>query len=185
MSSFAGQGGSKTGCGIPTNAAALALNVLAVTPRAAGHIKVLPYRGAGTGTIVVYYNAAQTISGGVNADIAAPGSHAFTIINLGGPSDVVADVTGYYIAPLAAEVTGTGTLVHGSRVTATSGIATGQYEVDFDRDVSNCFYSAAPNISGVLVDVQPRDGTPSGVFVELTTTTGTAINTQFDLTVTC
>ncbi len=185
--SLAAQGGSKTGCGIPTNAAASVLNVLAVTPHAAGHVKVLPYKGTSTGTIVVYYNAGQTISGSVNADIAAPGSHAFTLINLGGPSDITADVTGYYIAPMFAEVASTGTsLFQGSRVTATTHLgSTGEYQVEFDRDVSKCSYSGNAYLPNNVVEVEPRSGVADGVFVFITNNSGMGTDVQFFLTVTC
>ncbi len=156
-----------------------------MTPHAAGHVKVLPYKGTSTGTIVVYYNVGQTISGSVNADIAAPGSHAFTLVNLGGPSDITADVTGYYIAPLAAHVTGTGSLVLGSRVTATSKVGTGEYEIDFDRDVTKCFYAVTPFSQGVEVEAQPRSGNADGVFVFVLSAASAATNAEFHLTVTC
>ena len=184
--SFAAQGGSKAGCGIPTNAAALALNVLALSPRAAGHVKIMPYKGAGTGTIVNYYNAGQTISGSVNADIAAPGSHAFTLINLGGPTDITADVTGYYIAPMFAHVTDLGALVFGSRVTSVSRLSSaGEYEVDFDRDVTRCSYAGSSYTSETEVEVEPRNGNANGVFVFLTNTANAAVDEEFFLTVTC
>ncbi len=157
-----------------------------MTPHAAGHVKVLPYKGTSTGTIVVYYNAGQTISGSVNADIAAPGSHTFTLINLGGPSDITADVTGYYIAPMFAEVASVGSLVHGSRVTGSVLLgATGTYEVDFDRDVTKCSYSVTLFNPDETALVEPRSNVADGVFIGTATSAGSPVDTQFYLTVTC
>jgi hypothetical protein len=60
------------------------------------------------------------------------------------------------------------------------------YEVNFDRDVSDCAYNATP-VSGALdVLVQPRTGVPNGVYVLLSTAnSGTPSDGAFYLTVTC
>ncbi len=185
--SFAAQGGSHTGCGIPNDAAVLAMNILAVTPSGAGHIKVNAYKGAGTGSVAVYYAAGQTISGTLNVDIAPPGSHVFTLTNIGGPTQITADVTGYFIAPMSADIAGDGTLVRGSRVVGSSRPTTGLYEILFDRDVQSCYYTATPVLSGYIPSINfiLVNGHPTGVKVEFHDTSGTAQNTEFFVNVTC
>ncbi len=185
--SFAAQGGSHTGCGIPNDAAVLAMNILAVTPSAAGHVKVNAYKGVGTGTIALYYATGQTTSGSLNVDVAPPGSHVFTITNLGGPTQITADVTGYYIAPMSASIGGDGTLIRGSRVVGSSRPVTGLYIVIFDRDLTNCYYTATPVLAGYIpsINLIVVNGNPDGVKVEFHDTTGTAENTDFFMNVTC
>ncbi len=64
-------------------------------------------------------------------------------------------------------------------------LSPGTYEVDFDRDVSNCAYNATP-VSGALERAGPAaDDVPTGVFVLLTTSDGTPMDADFYLTVTC
>jgi hypothetical protein len=75
-------------------------------------------------------------------------------------------------------------IVQGSRMTAGSSLNPG-YEVDFDRDVSNCAYHATTVSGGQRVLAQPRTGVPTGVFVLVTGSSGTPTDGGFYLTVTC
>jgi hypothetical protein len=77
-----------------------------------------------------------------------------------------------------------GDLLSSSRVTATSWLNPG-YEVDFDRDVSNCAYEATPVSDAIDVLAQPRNNTSNGVFVSVTSPAGTPTQGAFYLTVTC
>lgn len=85
-------------------------------------------------------------------------------------------------------------IVRGSGATGVSVPAsTGTYEVDFNRDVSQCAYSATLGqpTAGLLgpavgfVGVEPSYGVPNGVFVQTNDRTGTAANESFYLTVFC
>ncbi|HMN72987.1 MAG TPA: hypothetical protein PKA55_14080 [Rhodoblastus sp.] len=91
-------------------------------------------------------------------------------------------------ATLAARVNPDGTLNTGAGATGASKIAglTGTYEVIFNRDVSKCFYSASSFLSGyVATALEPRAGNANGVYLEMQSLTGTAVDTPFYLTVFC
>ena len=90
---------------------------------------------------------------------------------------------------LAALVSSNATLTRGSGATNALSLGTGLYEVGFNRDVTQCYYSANsfdPS-SRVVHQLQPRSGNPNGVFLLLRTTDGTntLANGSFYLTVFC
>lgn len=92
------------------------------------------------------------------------------------------------MALLGAQVSATGAVNVGVGATGASQIssAPGNYEVDFNRDVSKCLYSATPFSYGyIATTVQPRSGNANGVFLIMQTPSGTAANASFYLTVYC
>jgi hypothetical protein len=85
-----------------------------------------------------------------------------------------------------AVVNSNGVLVRSHSATASSVLATGQYEVDFARDVSACAYVATPFIAGpAFVAVVPRNGVPNGLFVSTFDKTGASSNVAFQVAVFC
>lgn len=91
---------------------------------------------------------------------------------------------------LGARVDSDATLLNGAGATGTIKLGTGTYEVQFSRNVTNCFYSAVSFFNSVPIFVEPRSGNPNGVFIEFTTLGSTTTNptltdTQFYLTVYC
>ncbi len=90
---------------------------------------------------------------------------------------------------LAAFVASNGALTRGSGATNALSLGTGLYEVGFNRDVTQCYYSANSfdASSRVVQQLQPRSGNPNGVFLSLKTTDGanTLVNGSFYLTVFC
>ncbi len=97
---------------------------------------------------------------------------------------------GLGMAILAARVNMDATLIAGSGTTGTVKLGTGTYEVDFDRNVADCFYSAVSFANTVAYYVEPRSGVANGVFLEFTTLGSTSANptptdSQFYLTVYC
>src|SRR5215831_12123690 len=76
--------------------------------------------------------------------------------------------TGAPATALWAVVESTGTTIRSSGSTGATHIATGEYEVDFNRDVSACAYEATlGSITAAVgqVGVGPRVGNVDGVFV--------------------
>ena len=131
-----------------------------------------------------------TIAGFTNQELSQPGTlFDFVVRNGAGKLHLVIDVSGYYIAPLAAEVNINGTLKRGSRVTSVVHVSTGQYRVFFDRDVSACFFQTSTPSAGVLVQAvlgaEPLAGQPTGVFVIATNGTPAVTDIPFYLVVTC
>lgn len=94
------------------------------------------------------------------------------------------------MAILSAVVANDGTVVRGAGVTGASSLSTGDYEVDFNRDVSACTYPASIGDTGAgvargLIDVATRAGNPSGVFVQTFDLTGAAANEPFQVLIFC
>ncbi|HMN71704.1 MAG TPA: hypothetical protein PKA55_07525 [Rhodoblastus sp.] len=92
------------------------------------------------------------------------------------------------MAILAAQVSAAATINFGAGATGASKVAgrTGTYEVDFNRDVSQCFYSVSVfNGEVVATGVEPRSGNANGVFLLTETLSGGATDAPFYLTVFC
>jgi hypothetical protein len=90
------------------------------------------------------------------------------------------------MALLAAYVNSDGTLARGAGATGATEIATGFYEVDFNRDVSACFYSATSDESSPrFVVAQPMAGNVNGVFMQFQDPNGDSQETAFYLMVFC
>lgn len=180
--SLAAQGGNANGCKIPGNAAVLALAVRAVESITAGSIRV----GPGSGSIAVNYRANQITTGFTNVDLASPTQPKdFKVQNAGGPTHLVLGAVGYFIAPMGAVVYADASVLAGSRLINTIKFGAGDYEIDFDRNITKCFYSVTPYTAGVVFNAAPRIGSPNGVFVEGRTPAGVLVDSPFFLTVTC
>src|SRR5262249_41692777 len=100
-------------------------------------------------------------------------------------TDIVIDVSGYYVKPMSAELNGAAGLIHGSRVTGTVHITTGEYQVNFDPNVSQCTYHATPYPDPYTIGVQPRSGKVNGGVIYIETPAGALTDVPFYLTVTC
>src|SRR4051794_26782049 len=74
-----------------------------------------------------------------------------------------------------------GTTGRGSGVTGSAKLATGQYEVVFNRDVTTCSYQATMSVTQGEAVVQPRSLVPNGVFVGTYTSAGAAADRAFHL----
>ena len=78
-----------------------------------------------------------------------------------------------------------GTTGRGSGVTGSAKVATGQYEVVFNRDVTTCSYQATLSVTQGEVIAQPRSLVPNGVFVGTYSSAGAAADKAFHLAVFC
>jgi hypothetical protein len=88
---------------------------------------------------------------------------------------------------LWAVVNSAGTLLRGSGAVSAAKTA-GGYEVDFNRDVSNCSYDATLGATSAEVGqagVGPRSTNPNGVYVYTTDSAGAAADRGFNLAVFC
>lgn len=188
---FAAQGGTAGGCGIPGWSTAIEVTITAVDAQS-GFLRAWPANGSQpSGTFMNYddaFNVSNTGAVGIN------GCTSICLINTdlrvrtyGNPTHVVIDVNGYYIRPMAAVVASDGNLIDSNRASDANRLAQGQYEVIFDRDISDCVYTAsAANVSsGTEVVVDPRAGTPNAVFVKTANSAGTAIDAKFFVEVVC
>jgi hypothetical protein len=85
-------------------------------------------------------------------------------------------------------VAANGTLVRGVRATSSTRLAPGNYEVVFNRNVSECVYQAtiSDSTSGSEIGAQPRTGNANAVFVTTWTSAGNnAEDNPFHLLVIC
>lgn len=80
-----------------------------------------------------------------------------------------------------------GTLVRSARAQSSEKLATGNYDVIFNRDVSKCAYAATINDStlGAEIGAEPRTTNANAVFVTTWASNGTPSDKPFHLVVTC
>lgn len=99
--SFTYQGGAATDCGLNFAVTAVALNLTAVQPNAAGFATVYPYLTTRPTASTLNYTAGAIVANETILKIPNPyGADDFTIYTLEA-SHYVADVVGYFAAPIA------------------------------------------------------------------------------------
>jgi hypothetical protein len=87
---------------------------------------------------------------------------------------------------LWALVNSNGTLAHGSGVTSTQLLGTGEYEVAFPRNLTACSWQVTldGDVLG-MVATQIRFGNPDAVFVKTANGSGSVTSESFDIAVFC
>lgn len=189
---FAAQGGKAGGCGIPTSGVgAVEVTVTSVSASSEGFIRVYPH-GLPNATFLNYTNVFNAGNTGTVSLCGFDGSICIVnsdigVTNFTSTTDVVIDVFGYYTNAMAANISASGTVIEGSRVTSATQLFPGQYEVAFNRDVSNCAYNATlDNNSGTgEIVVDPRSGNANAVFVQTHNSAGADAARSFYLEVIC
>jgi hypothetical protein len=83
------------GCGISSEARALAVNVTVTQPEDSGHLKIYPPDGA-TGTSVVNYSAGQTRANNAVIGIDVLSRFVIEVTQASGATHVIVDVVGYF-----------------------------------------------------------------------------------------
>ena len=81
--------------GVPASAKAVTLNVTVVGPSASGFVTLFPTGAARPGTSTVNFSAGQTIANGTTVKVGTSGN--VSVYNALGTTDVLLDVTGYYV----------------------------------------------------------------------------------------
>lgn len=102
VSSFASQGGSATNCGVnPLAATAVAINLTAVTPAAAGYATAYPFGSPQPLAASVNYVAGAVVNNALIVQTPNPiTSFDFTVYTFA-QSHYVADIVGYFAPPVA------------------------------------------------------------------------------------
>lgn len=140
--SLAAQGGSPTGCGIPAGVTAVAVSMQAYGGNAFGYLKSWAAPGAEPQSSVLTYQAGVQTSNGVTLAL-GPSEPALTIKNRLSPTNVVIDVVGYYLPPIAGVLSPDGSLYSNTtRVLSAQRLGAGAYVVTADRDVTGCAVTA-------------------------------------------
>lgn len=86
-----------------------------------------------------------------------------------------------------AVVNAAGTLIRGAGANSAGNLGTGNYEVIFAQDVSQCAYQATVSDStvGAEIGAEPRTGNLNGVFVTTWSSAGAPADKPFHLVVIC
>jgi hypothetical protein len=192
-------------CGIPFGpTTAVVINFVAVTPSGAGDLRVWPFGGAVPTASIINYIPGDNVANGVPVAICNPAVSScgldITVQSDAASVQLVADVQGYFSAPstpvtqnLTAVVLSTGALVPGQsfRATASTSLGSNFYQVDFDRNITNCSAVADigdPGVGGStpgFVTVTGRAGDANGLFIGTYNAAGAATTRSFFVHVIC
>jgi len=183
-------------CNIPASAVALSANITVFNIIGAsgnGVFKLDTISPPASAWINYPATESQRANAGIVA-LNAIGQIVVQVAQGAGQIDFVVDVNGYYSATtLEAIVNADGSFARGIHATGSLLIAgfLGSYEVDFDRDVTPCFWVATLGNSGGgnpthgTIVTAARAGNVNGVFVETRNVGGTLTNLGFVLHLTC
>jgi hypothetical protein len=94
------QGGSRRDCGIPSDASAVVLNVIAVSPAAIGYLTFYPYNTTRPFASSLNYKPGDIVANEVVVKQTLGADYDFSVFS-DFQTHVVADVTGYFMAPAA------------------------------------------------------------------------------------
>lgn len=189
---FAALGGKPGGCGIPSDAEAIEATVTAVTPAGAGFLRIYPaLQAAPTATFLNYGTQNIGNTGAISiCSVGCPQGDDVNVAAFSHATDVVIDLQGYFDPSntIAAEISSSGTILHGSHVSGVTKLNTGSYSVLFDQDVSACTYqatvsTATPNSTTIGAEFEV--GNNNRVDVNIVNGASTFVDRQFSLDLTC
>ena len=156
---FAPQGGTSGGCGIPLGAPAVAVNVTTTGSSAAGYLTGYAAGTSPAATNFTSYRAGQNVTANPILSLADPSSQTaqLTVKAGGGSTQVIIDVTGYYVDQIEALITtsgGSAGVYSGTpRVLSVTHESAGVAVVTLDRDVNDCAISTSSYFAqGVYAD---------------------------------
>ncbi len=187
---FNGQGGLPGGCGIPAQATSVEVTITAVSAAGSGFLRA--WAGNQTEPNATFLNFIKELNPSNTGTIAICNSGCAPAADMrirvyGNRTQVVVDVQGYTIKPMAAAVNSAGTLTSGSRVVSTSRPFQGQYLVKFDRAVNTCVPSAT--VEGTTGNAYAMFGYDSAdatrIYVFTSDANGSLQNRGFALVLTC
>ncbi len=137
---FRQQGGKAGGCAVPQTATAVAINFRVLSPTAAGYLTVWPdtAREPSTATLS-WIKGASLGDTSTMAIVAGPGLDLSAHVH-GTSAHISADVLGYYVPQIEAEIGADGTINSGTaRVVSVSHAAnSGAYAITLDRPARTC-----------------------------------------------
>jgi hypothetical protein len=97
--SLTAQGGKAAGCGIPTDPAAVALNVVAVTPPGSGYIEMYPYLSAEPTASILNFTGGQNVANMIIMPQCQICGLDITYAVFSSSAHLVIDVVGYFWSP--------------------------------------------------------------------------------------
>jgi hypothetical protein len=179
---FPQQGGRPGGCGIPESAMAVSVTVLAYEPGGSGRLKAWPHGTAEPNANVQYYGS-TSLGTGATLPLTAGSGRDLRIRNFNTSTDVLLDVTGYYVPQLYAYLDPSGSLIdHSGRVVSSERTSVGSYTITWDRNVGSCVGVASSDLTGYIVSVY-TDGNSS--YVRVDDNAGTAADYYVNVSLHC
>ena len=126
---------------------------------------------------------------GATIPIQAETAHSLKVTNHVGPTQLIIDVSGYYHQQMEGMISPTGGIYAGSdRIASATVLGTGEYQVTFDTDVSDCTPMIDTYNQYVYGSAYAFNGTHVTVFtwsLNSTTHLETAASDYFYITVNC
>ena len=180
---FSAQGGGSGGCGVPSEATAVAVSLSAVAPKGAGYLRAWPH-GAAAPTATVLNWLGATNGGVTTGSTLAIGNQKIDVRAFGSTTHLVIDVTGYFVEPIVAKVGFQGDLQSWSTgIVFADRASTGTYVLQAARPVGSCAASATPFDTGSQAVAYTQG---SLVYVVITDAeTGADADANFTVSVIC
>jgi len=179
---FAPQGGTAGGCQVPLNATAVAATVLSVNATSTGRITAYPSAAAAPTATTLYFSKGVTTSTGATLSL-SPGAAKQLAIKAYATTDVVVDVSGYYVKQIYGTFTDTGALYNGNgTLAAYAHPSTGHYTLHADRDLTGCAVAASSYYYTFNVSAYTSG---EYVYVQMTQYNGTDADYYFHVLIDC
>lgn len=160
-------------CGVPSNAAAIAINLAVVAPAAAGFAQIYPGDGAPPITSILNFKAGKTRANNAIVSLASDASGTIKLINNSvGAADYVLDVSGYFAPPNCNTITVTNPAVNsglagasfsqtftqtGAQGTPTFTVATGSLPAGWTLSTAGVLSNANPAPGAFTITVKVTD----------------------------
>jgi len=184
---FPAQGGTSGGCGVPRSATAVTAVVQSISATGAGALRLWPFGSPEPPRNFLDFTKLYNVSSNATFQINTAGADDISVRAETQSTQVVIDVTGYFVKPMSAHVASDGSLIGGSRATAIQPHAVaGLYAIQFDRDITACAYSVtgAEGPHDFFTAMSTSAGSHQ-VTVQVRGPDGNLIDAEFYLTVTC
>ncbi|HYN29944.1 MAG TPA: hypothetical protein VES95_08755 [Dermatophilaceae bacterium] len=186
--SYGPQGGKPGGCGIPSYATAVQLNLGAISQSGTkGFVKGWASGTPEPNASLVNYDPSGAVANMVTLPISAGGGF---ILKTNASAHLFADVAGYYAKPLYATVTPGGAVYAGisSGVVSTTRTGVGAYSVRFERNVRKCAVTTSDVIFSGSRDISVDNGfdpDTDTVTIRVTNSANNAEDTYFTVSAAC
>jgi hypothetical protein len=184
---FAPQGGVSGGCGVPVGAVSVSAIITAVGPSHPGYLRVWSNGSTEPNSTILNYATVSTGTG-FTATINAGSAYSMKVRNYGGPTEVVIDILGYSVKPLAGFISPSGAPYAGSsRIVSATQIGTGVYEVQFNRNIRYCAAVTTVYVSNYYSSVTTwyDSARPDTARVYVWDNAGAAVDQYFYIQVQC
>ncbi len=176
------QGGPKAGCGVPTYATAVSINVTATGAAAGGYFQAFPYQTARPVTKTLYYGANATALSAAIVGV----NKAYISLFTSQAAHAVGEVTGFFAPPIRALILYDGTVSYSSRPLTSQNFDSGSYVVTPDRDISSCTSFVTPTSGAIAADTYYESST-NRLYVHTVQISGAGVsqNSGFALRIDC